>query len=89
MDAAERFRPIARLPARSVEARRKLQRGPRFRDCEMQRFDGRRAGNLRELPWHWTCKARPRGSTMDLLFVVATIAFFVVSVLYVRGCDRL
>jgi hypothetical protein len=26
---------------------------------------------------------------MDLLFVVATIAFFAVSLAYVRGCDRL
>jgi len=26
---------------------------------------------------------------MDLLFVAATIAFFAVSLAYVRGCDRL
>jgi len=26
---------------------------------------------------------------MDLLFVVATVAFFAVCIAYVRGCDRL
>jgi len=26
---------------------------------------------------------------MDVVFVVATIAFFAVSLAYVRGCDRL
>jgi len=26
---------------------------------------------------------------MDLLFVVAAVAFFAVSLAYVRGCDRL
>lgn len=29
------------------------------------------------------------GCRMDLLFVAATIAFFAVSLAYVRGCDRL
>jgi hypothetical protein len=30
-----------------------------------------------------------RGDPMDLVFVIATIAFFAVSLAYVRGCDRL
>ena len=29
------------------------------------------------------------GWPMDFLFVVATVAFFAVSIAYVRGCDRL
>jgi hypothetical protein len=29
------------------------------------------------------------GCPMDLLFVAATVAFFAVSLAYVRGCDRL
>jgi hypothetical protein len=30
-----------------------------------------------------------RTEGMDLLFVVVTVAFFAVSLAYVRGCDRL
>jgi hypothetical protein len=38
-----------------------------------------------------TCRAVParRGEPMDVVFVVATIAFFAVSLAYVRGCDRM
>jgi hypothetical protein len=38
-----------------------------------------------------TSRARQvrRGDPMDVVFVVATIAFFAVSLAYVRGCDRL
>lgn len=38
--------------------------------------------------WHLPCTSA-EGGPMDLLFVVATIAFFAVSLAYVRGCDRL
>jgi hypothetical protein len=31
----------------------------------------------------------PDRGRMDLLLVVATVAFFAVSLAYVRGCDRL
>ncbi len=31
----------------------------------------------------------PQGVAMDLVLVVATVAFFAVTLAYVRGCDRL
>jgi hypothetical protein len=34
-----------------------------------------------------TC--RPREPMLDVLFVLATVAFFGLSLAYVRGCDRL
>jgi hypothetical protein len=33
--------------------------------------------------------AAGRGDRMDVVYVVATIAFFAVSLAYARGCDRL
>jgi hypothetical protein len=43
----------------------------------------------RNSAWHpWCSHGRP-GNHMDLLYVAATIAFFAVSLAYVRGCDRL
>jgi hypothetical protein len=39
--------------------------------------------------WHRRCKEVRAGCPMDLLLVVATVAFFAVSLAYVRACDRL
>jgi hypothetical protein len=49
-------------------------------------FPPMRAG---EFAWHRRCKRGSAGCPMDLLLVVATVAFFAVSLAYVRGCDRL
>jgi hypothetical protein len=43
----------------------------------------------RETAWHLPCNpCRPEGR-MDLVLVIATVAFFAVSLAYVSGCDRL
>jgi hypothetical protein len=39
--------------------------------------------------WHLACARRRAGYSMDLAFVVATVAFFAVSIAYVYGCDHL
>jgi hypothetical protein len=39
--------------------------------------------------WHLACARRRAGYSMDLAFVVATVAFFAASIAYVYGCDHL
>jgi hypothetical protein len=55
----------------------------------MQGARGEGAVPSREMAWHLPCNPwRPEGR-MDLVFVIATVAFFAVSLAYVSGCDRL
>jgi hypothetical protein len=39
--------------------------------------------------WHPGCRRLRAGCPMDLLLVAATLAFFAVSLAYVRACDGL
>ncbi len=57
--------------------------------CEMQSGAPFPVERAREFAWHRRCKQGSAGCPMDLLLVVATVAFFAVSLAYVRGCDRL
>jgi hypothetical protein len=43
------------------------------------------------LGWSWLVRERDREVVvmLDLLFVLATVAFFVVSIGYIVGCERL
>lgn len=43
----------------------------------------------RKTAWHLPCSRCRQEGRMDLVLVIATVAFFAVSLAYVRGCDRL
>ncbi len=66
----------------------RLQRG-----CGMQGALSRRRLVARcrswKRPWHLSCMVAAEGDPMDLLFVAATVAFFALSLAYLRGCDGL
>jgi hypothetical protein len=36
---------------------------------------------------HWTLESRAEGCMADFVFVVLTVAFFAISIAYVRFCD--
>mgnify|MGYP006268875807 CR=1 FL=1 len=55
----------------------------------MQGVPGRQPMWLENFAWHLPCTTAQGGLTMDLVFVLATVVFFAVSLAYVRGCDRL
>ncbi len=49
----------------------------------------RAADALGKWAWHRGCRPGGQVIPMDLVLVAATVAFFAVSLAYVRGCDRL